>query len=170
MCFSVAETWSQLNTLNSECPSSKSLPASINYLKTQNAHQQAFQLAWSLQFSWLHATANLVRLLHPSTRFECSHLSDGFRNWKTALCKIKCFRKYESLLCHKHAVTMLTQPSHSDDQLKEWLKSQKAGNRNCLRKIVQSISYLYRQRFAGCKGKQDKISSNSSFSVLKTMK
>ena len=54
----------------------------------------------------------------------------------------KPFRKYESLLWHKHAVTMVTQPGHVDEQLKERLKSQMEENRNCLLKIVQSISYL----------------------------
>ena len=66
----------------------------------------------------------------------------------------------------------LTQPGHIDEQLKEWLKSQKEENRNYLLKIVQSISYLSRQDIALRKGKQDKesISSTSSFSELKTMK
>ncbi len=91
-------------------------------------------------------------------------LSDGFRNWKNALCKTKCFCKHVSSLCHKHAVTMLTQPGHIGGVLKEQLKSQKEENRNCHLKIVQSISHL-------CKGKQDEnqISSSSSFSELKMM-
>ena len=38
--------------------------------------------------------------------------------WKT-----NDFRKDVSLLCDKHAVTMLTQPGHIDEQLKERLKS-----------------------------------------------
>ena len=48
---------------------------------------------------------------------------------------------------------MLTQPGHVDEQLKERLKSQKEENRNCLLKIVQSISYL------SSKGKQDEESN-----------
>ena len=66
----------------------------------------------------------------------------------------KGFRRHESSLYHKYAVTMLTQPGHVDEQLKEWLKSQKEENRNCLLKIVQSISYLSRQSIALHKGKQ----------------
>ena len=94
------------------------------------------------------ATANLKGLLHLDTRSESSFLSDGFRNWKNALCKLKVFHKYESSLCHKHAVTMLTQSGHINEQLKEWLKNQKEENRNCFLKIVQSISYLSRQDIA----------------------
>ena len=82
------------------------------------------------------ATANLKGLLHFDTRSESSFLSDGFRNWKNALCKTKGFHKHEHSLCHKHAVTMFSQPGHVDEQLKEWLKSQKEENRNCLLKIV----------------------------------
>ena len=54
---------------------------------------------------------------------------------------------------------MLTQPGHVDEQLKEWLKSQKEENRNCLLKIVQSISYLSRQGIALNKGMQDEESN-----------
>ena len=60
-------------------------------------------------------------LLHLDTRSESTLLSDGFRNWKKALCKTRCFRRCESSLRHKHAVTRLTQPGHIDEQLKEWL-------------------------------------------------
>ena len=48
------------------------------------------------------ATANLKGLSHLDRRSESSFLSDGFRNWKNALCKTKGFRKHE--LYHKHAV------------------------------------------------------------------
>ena len=65
------------------------------------------------------------------------------------------FRTYESLLCHKHAVTLLTQPGHIDEQLKEQLKGQKEENRNCLLKIVQRISYLSCHGIALRKNKQD---------------
>ena len=88
------------------------------------------------------AIENLKGLLHLDTRSESSFLSDGFRNRKNAPCKTKSFHKHESWLCHKHAVNMLTQAGHADEQLKEWLKSQKEENRNCLLKIVQSISYI----------------------------
>ena len=71
----------------------------------------------------------------------------------------KGFHKHESSPCHKHAVTMLTQPGHVDEQLKEWLKSQKEENINCLLKIVQSISYLLLQGIALRKGKQDEESN-----------
>ena len=66
----------------------------------------------------------------------------------------------------------LTQRGHIDEQLKERLKSQKEENRTCLLKIVQSISYLYRQGIALCKSKQERrqISNRSSFSKLKTLK
>ena len=69
------------------------------------------------------------------SRSECSFLSDGFRNWKSALCKTEGFCKYESLLCHNRAVTMLTQPGHVDEQLKEQLMSPKEENGNFLLKI-----------------------------------
>ena len=83
------------------------------------------------------ATANLKGLLHLDTRSGSLFLSDGFRNWKNALCITKGFRKHVSLLHHKHAVTMLTQPGHIDEQLKERLKSQKDENRNLFLKTVQ---------------------------------
>ena len=105
------------------------------------------------------ATANLKGLLHLDTRSESSFLSDGFRNWKNALCKTKGFRKHESSLCHEHADTMLTQPGHVDEQLKERLKRQKEENRNCLLKIVQNISYLSCQGIALGKGKHDEESN-----------
>ena len=156
-------------TLN-DLPQSPYQPVNIKYPK--NHHQRAFQQSWYSHFSWLHylpmsdsvichtcATANLKGLLHLDTRFESSFLSDGFRNWKNALCKTKGFHKYEGSLCHKHAVSLLTQSVHIDEQLKEQLKSQKEENRNCLQKIVQSISYLARQGIAFRKGKQEEESN-----------
>ena len=79
-------------------------------------------------------------------------MSDRFKNWKNALCKTKGFRKYESLLCHKHGY--YAQPGHIDEQLKGRLKSQKEENRNYVIKIVQSISYLSCQGIALHKSKQ----------------
>ena len=67
---------------------------------------------------------------------------------KNSLSKTKGFHKHESSLCHKHAVTMLTQPGLIDVQLKEQLKSQMEENRNCLLKNFQSISYLSHQGIA----------------------
>ena len=64
------------------------------------------------------------------SRSESSFLSDRFRYWKSALCKTEGFCKYESLLCHNHAVTMLTQPGHVDEHLKEQLMSQNKENGN----------------------------------------
>ena len=61
---------------------------------------------------------------------------------KMLCAKPRVFHKRESSLCHKHAVTLLTQPGHVDEQLKECLKSPKEENKNCHLKIVQSISYL----------------------------
>ena len=90
-------------------------------------------------------------------------LQIGKKLWKKALCKIKGYHKHESSLCHKHEVAMLTQPCHADDQLKEWLKSQKEENRNCLLKIAQSISYLSHQGIALRKGEQDKESNFKQF-------
>ena len=102
---------------------------------------------------------DLKGLLHLDTRFESLFLSGVFRNWKYALSKTKGFRKHESSLCHKHAVTMLTQLGHVDEQLKEWRKSHKEENRKCYLKIVQSISHLSRQGIALRKGKQDEESN-----------
>ena len=62
---------------------------------------------------------------------------------------------------------MLTQPGHVDEQLKEWLKSQKEENRSCLLKIVQSISYLFRQGIALRKGKQDEESNFKQLLLLR---
>ena len=119
-------------------------------------------------FSWMHylpisdslichsfALANLKGLLHLDTRSESSFLSDGFRSRKNALCKTKGFRKHETLLSHKHVVTMLTQPVHVDEQLKERLKSQKEENRKSLQKKFQSITSLSRQGIALHQGKQE---------------
>ena len=87
----------------------------------------------------------------------------GLENEKNALCKTKGFRKHESSLCHKHAVTILNQPGHIDEQLKERCKSQKEENRNCLQKIVPSILFfLPRLR----KGKQDEESNSKQLCLL----
>ena len=162
-------------------PPSPYQPVNIKYPKSKmdHNHQRAFQPAWYSQFTWLHylpisdsvichtcATANSKGLLHLDTRSEGSFLSDGFRNWKNALCKTKGFRKHESSLCHKHAVTLLTQPSHIDEQLKEQLKSQKEENRSCLLKIVRSISYLASQGIAFRKGKQEEESNFKQLLLL----
>ena len=61
---------------------------------------------------------------------------------------------------------MLTQPGHIDEQLKERLKSQKEKNRNFLLKIVQSISYLFRQDIALRKSKQNKESNFKQLLLL----
>ena len=63
-------------------------------------------------------------------------------------------------------VPPFTQPGHIDEQLKEWLKSQKEKNRKCLLKIVQSISYHSRQGIALCKGKQDEESNFKQLLLL----
>ena len=122
-------------------------PVNIECPKTKVDHQRAFQPALFSKFSWLHylpisdseichtcATANLKGLFHLHTRSE------------NALCKIKGFRNHESLLCHKHAVTMLTQPGHIDEQLKEWLKSQKEDNRYHLLKFFQKYNLTFSPR------------------------
>ena len=54
---------------------------------------------------------------------------------------------------------MLTKPGHIDVQLKEQLMSQKEKNRDCLLKIVQSISYLSCQGIALHKDEQDEESN-----------
>ena len=112
------------------------------------------------------ALANLKRILHLDTRSESSFLSDGFRSRKNALCKTKGFCKHETLLCHKNVVTMLTQPGHIDEQLKERLKSQKEENRNCLQNNFQNISYLSRQGIALHQGKQDMVSTFKQLPIL----
>ena len=78
----------------------------------------------------------------------------------------------ESSLCHKHAVTMLAQPGHVDEQLKERLKSQKEENRNCLLKIVQIYPIFLTKAllFVRASKTRSQISSSSSFSELKMMK
>ena len=122
LCLSGVEICSQLNTLDSECPSSpQSLcqPVNTKYPKTKVDYQRTFRPAWCSQFVWLHylpnsdsiichtcATTNLKGLLHLDTRSESSFLSDGFRNWKNYL-QTNGFHKHESSLCHKHAITML---------------------------------------------------------------
>ena len=83
------------------------------------------------------------------------------------MCKTKGFREHESSLCHKHAITMLTQPGHIDEQLKQWLKSPKKENRNCLLKIVQSISYLSHQGIALRKGTQYEESNFKQLLLLR---
>ena len=69
--------------------------------------------------------------------------------------------------CHKHAVTILTQPGHVDGQLKERLMSQKEKNRNCLLKIIQSISYHSCKGIAPRKSKQDKESNFKKLLLLR---
>ena len=46
-----------------------------------------------------------------------------------------------------------------DELQMEWLKSQKEENRNCLQKIVQSISYLSHRDITLRKGNQDMVSN-----------
>ena len=89
-------------------------------------------------------------------------MSDGFRNWKNVLCKTKDFCEHEHSLCPKQAVTLSTQPGHVDEQLKEWLKSQKEENRNCLLKIVHS-----RLGIALRKGKQGEESNFKQLLLLR---
>ena len=127
------------STLNA-LPQSPFQPVNIKYPKTKVDHRQANQPAWYSQYhgyiTFQFPIATPVPqevLLHLDTRSESSLLFDGFRNWKNALCKAKGFHKHESSLCHIYAVTMLTQPSHVDEQLKEQLKSQRR-YRNCLQK------------------------------------
>ena len=59
------------------------------------------------------------------------------------------------------------QPGHVDEQLREWFKTQKEENRNCLLKIVLSISYHSCQ--ARASKTRSQISSSSTFSELKMM-
>ena len=140
---------STLNVL----PQSPYQPVNIKYPKT-NVDHTSFQPAWYSQCSWLHylpisdyvichtcAIANLKRLLHLGTRSESSFCLMGLE-----IGKMLCAKQRVSLnmraCCHKYAVTLLTQPGHADEQLKEQPKSQKEENQNCFLEIVQSISYL----------------------------
>ena len=93
---------------------------------------------------------------------KCSVQNEGFLvNWRAR------YVTNMQLLCYKHAVTMLTQPGHIDEQLKERLKYQKKENRNCLLKIVQSISYLSCQGIGLHKGKQDEESNFMQLLLLR---
>ena len=67
----------------------------------------------------------------------------------------------ESSLCHKHAVTMLIQPGHINEQLKWRLKSKKEENRNFL--IISNLSC---QGIALHKGKQDEVSNFKQLQFL----
>ena len=104
-----------VNTPLNQSGSSTSIPTSLALI--------IFMAALPFNFRF----CNLPLVCH--SNFEkCSAQNQGFR-------------RHESSLCHKHAVTMLTQPGHVDEQLKEWLKSEIEENRNCLLKI-ESIFYL----------------------------
>ena len=96
---------------------------------------------------------------------------------KMLCAKPRVARKQESLLCHKQAVTMLTQSGHVDEQLKERLGSEsKEGKLELPPENCPNVSYLSRHGIALRKGKQmasktrSQILSSSSFSELKTMK
>lgn len=171
---------SEISSAMSVLPQTPYQPLNFKYPKTKLDHQRAFQPAWYSQFSWLHylpssdsvvchicATANLKGLLHIDTRSERQFLSDGFRNWKNALCKTKGFHKHECSQCHKHAVTLLTQSGNIDELLKKQQKSQKEENRNCLLKIVQNISFLACQGIALRKGKQEEESNFKQLLLLR---
>ena len=72
-----------------------------------------------------------------------------FRNWKNTFCITKRFCKLVSWLCHKHAVTMLTQPGHV------W------GAVGAAKELKSSLFVQAHDK--------SQISSCSSFSELKTM-
>ena len=71
------------------------------------------------------ATEDLKELLHLYSRSESSFLSDGLEIGKLLFAKPRVSVNMRACLCHQHSVTMLTKPDHVDEQLKEWLKSQK---------------------------------------------
>ena len=85
------------------------------------------------------------------------------------LCTAQDFRKHESLLCHKHAVTMLIQPGNVDEPLKEWHTSQKKEYMNCLLSKVYSTFHAKALLFIMVSKTRSQISSSSSFSDLKIM-
>lgn len=75
-------------------------------------------------------------------------LSKGFCNWKDATIS---FRQHEKSLCHKEAVEkLLTLPATTTDigeMFSSTLAQEKAENRHCLLKVLETLRFLARQ---GC--------------------
>ena len=115
------------------------------------------QSQWFSTWKWLHYDASQNRVFcHPCSRAvqekKCLNkrpsqvfTQSGFFNWKRATEK---FREHESSECHRECVEkMAAKPVHKDiaESLSEQNRAEKEQNRECLKKIIETLKYLTRQ-------------------------
>ena len=127
-------------------------------LREMGNQKRAFNPNWFDEFKLLHyreesdsvichtcAVADNQNLLKTDTKKEITFIDKRFFKWTKALEK---FGVHANSATHKHAIEVLSNPSHIDELLSQHTASQKRENSRCLTKILENIVFLGKQRLA----------------------
>ena len=134
--------------------------ASFDFKKTKIGQQmRSCKSHWFEAFPWLHyrlesdtvicyfcANQDLKGNLSSATKKETTFISKGFHNWKRAT---EHFRSHQSSECHKVAMTFeITAQSCKNivEMTTENVVKVRYDERNYLRKVMESVQFLGRQR------------------------
>ena len=136
-------------------------PSTFKFPVTKFGDQnRSCQSKWFEEFGWLHydEARNRVFCYHCvqavqekkllNTKAEDAFTKSGFFNWKKALLK---FKAHQSSQCHKESVEKVSiKTVHKDigDSLSAQHTSEKTLNRECLKKIIETLRFLSRQSIA----------------------
>ena len=129
------------------------------------------QSKWFEEFGWLHYDESRNRVFCfycvqavqekklLNTKADDAFTKSGFFNWKKALVK---FKAHQTSQCHKESVEKVSEkPVHKDigETLSAQHTSEKTQNRECLKKIIETLRYLSRQSIPLRKGKDENDSN-----------
>ena len=136
------------------------------------------QSKWFEEFGWLHYDESRNRVFCYycvqavqekklfNTKAEDAFTKSGFFNWKNAIAK---FKAHESSQCHRESLEKVKNSVHKDigDMLSAQHTSEKTQNRECLKKIIETLRLLSRQSIPLRKGKDEEDSN--FWQILKMM-
>lgn len=133
----------------------------IEYISGVRKKKRYVKSQWSNSFSWLTLCESQNKLfcyicrkedrrstITFSKNAERAFTQDGFNNWKNAIEKLK---GHEQSLCHREASIKYKAGQNQQpvsQQLSKQLKAEQETRRMCLRKQLESLTFLLRQDLA----------------------
>ena len=148
-----------VNPSNTDLPNKLHQPRLKRFpLREMGNQKRAFNPKWFGEFKFLHyreesdsiichtcVVADNQNLLKTDTKKERRFIDKGFFKWTKALEK---FLVHANSATQKHAIEVLSRPSHVDELLSQYAASQKRENSRCLMKILENIVFLGKQGLA----------------------
>ena len=148
-----------VNPSNTDLPNKPHQPRLKRFpLREMGNQKRAFNPKWFDEFKFLHyreesdsiichtcVVADNQNLLKTDTKKERRFIDKGFFKWTKALEK---FLVHANSATQKHAIEVLSRPSHVDELLSQHAASQKRENSRCLMKILENIVFLGKQGLA----------------------